>query len=274
MDGAEFVPEPDPFGSFASLFDLDPLDLGGEGPRSGIARRDRGGALGRRGPGCRCHDGPWPHAPGGRPRGRGAVGPKIVDRRPEQLRPGDVLLVGRRARARGSPRGAGGAAGPPSRPPRRPAAHRSVPPSCSATRFAELRPDHRGAAPAHGRRWDATRPRLPSRSWVTEGGIMAPRDLVDLQRLNTALDLGMSDVQMDELFAGVQRRRHSAAQPGGRWPERHAARPPSMTPSGSTRRRASPSRTSATPSSKPRSSPCEPCDALVPLTLIGRLEES
>ena len=43
MDGAEFVPEPDPFGNFSSLFDLDPLDLGGEGPRSGIARRDEDG---------------------------------------------------------------------------------------------------------------------------------------------------------------------------------------------------------------------------------------
>ena len=36
---------------------------------------------------------------------------------------------------------------------------------------------------------------------------MAPRDLVDLRWLNTALDLGMSDRFVQELFAGVQRRR-------------------------------------------------------------------
>ena len=42
VDGAEFVPQPDPFGSFASLFELDPLDLGGEGPHRGVARQDRG----------------------------------------------------------------------------------------------------------------------------------------------------------------------------------------------------------------------------------------
>jgi hypothetical protein len=45
------------------------------------------------------------------------------------------------------------------------------------------------------------------RSWVTDGGIMAPRDRIDLERLQTALDLGMTEVQMDELFACVQRRR-------------------------------------------------------------------
>jgi hypothetical protein len=45
------------------------------------------------------------------------------------------------------------------------------------------------------------------RSWVNGGGIMAPRDRADLARLDTALKLGMTDRQLDELFAGVQRRR-------------------------------------------------------------------
>ncbi|HEY5011329.1 MAG TPA: hypothetical protein VIK61_01320 [Acidimicrobiia bacterium] len=44
------------------------------------------------------------------------------------------------------------------------------------------------------------------RSWVTEG-TMAPQHIDDLERLNRALALGMSDVQVRELFAGVQRRR-------------------------------------------------------------------
>ncbi len=70
VDGAEFVPEPDPFADFSSLFDLDPLDLGGEGPRSGIARRDEDGRLERRGPRRRGHDRPRPHPPGGGPRAR------------------------------------------------------------------------------------------------------------------------------------------------------------------------------------------------------------
>ena len=59
---------------------------------------------------------------------------------------------------------------------------------------------------------------------------MAPRDLVDLQSLNTVLDLGMSDVQVDELFAGVQRRRVFRRAAGGRSHKLHAARPSSVTP--------------------------------------------
>jgi hypothetical protein len=45
------------------------------------------------------------------------------------------------------------------------------------------------------------------RDWVTEGGTMAPQQFEDLERLNTALALGMSDRRLRELFAGVQRRR-------------------------------------------------------------------
>ena len=36
---------------------------------------------------------------------------------------------------------------------------------------------------------------------------MAPQHVDDLKRLNEALDLGLSHVQISELFAGVQRRR-------------------------------------------------------------------
>ena len=43
LDGAEYVPERDPFESLSSLFDLNPLDVGGEGPvvRSRPRGRDR-----------------------------------------------------------------------------------------------------------------------------------------------------------------------------------------------------------------------------------------
>jgi hypothetical protein len=44
------------------------------------------------------------------------------------------------------------------------------------------------------------------RDWVTDG-TMAPLHFDDLERLNTALQLGMSESQVRELFAGVQRRR-------------------------------------------------------------------
>ena len=96
VDGAEYVPEPDPFEEFSSLFDLDPFDFGGEGPHSGLAREsqegdwnaeiaavevstDRGVILLEAGRSIEIR-----------------VGPRIVDREPEQLRRGDILLVGRR----------------------------------------------------------------------------------------------------------------------------------------------------------------------------------
>ena len=63
---------------------------------------------------------------------------------------------------------------------------------------------------------------------------MAPRDLVDLRSLNAALDLGMTDVQMDELFAGVRRRRGFRRAAGRALAGQRAARPSSRTPSGST----------------------------------------
>jgi hypothetical protein len=44
-----------------------------------------------------------------------------------------------------------------------------------------------------------------ARGYVDEDGPLAPRDLVDLQRLNEALRLGLGDQRLREIFAGVRR---------------------------------------------------------------------
>lgn len=44
-----------------------------------------------------------------------------------------------------------------------------------------------------------------ARSYVDEEGPLAPRDLEDLQRLNRALELGLSDRRVQEIFAGLRR---------------------------------------------------------------------
>jgi hypothetical protein len=44
-----------------------------------------------------------------------------------------------------------------------------------------------------------------ARSYVDEDGPLAPRDFADLQRLNEALSLGMTDHRLREAFAGVRR---------------------------------------------------------------------
>jgi len=85
VDGSEHVPEPDPFGDFASLFELTPFEFGGEGPRSTVAREGEGGAWEARVEAVEVRT----------DRGRLfleadrpveiRVGPKIVDRRPEEL---------------------------------------------------------------------------------------------------------------------------------------------------------------------------------------------
>jgi hypothetical protein len=45
------------------------------------------------------------------------------------------------------------------------------------------------------------------RDWVEAQSRLAPRDLADLRRLNAALRLGLTDRELDEIFAAVQRRR-------------------------------------------------------------------
>lgn len=44
-----------------------------------------------------------------------------------------------------------------------------------------------------------------ARSYVDDGGPLAPRDLADLQRLNEALHMGMTERRLSETFAGVRR---------------------------------------------------------------------
>jgi len=272
VDGAEFVPEPDPFGTFASLFGLDPLDLGGEGPRSGIARRDDGGD--------------WTaevsavvvttdHGRFLLEAGREVevrVGARIDDRLPEELQPGDVLLVGRRAGRVGL------LAALEERLAHRPdllAArllidlfHQQV-----RTRFAEsgltIAELHRRLVAA-----GCDKTSVAVRSWVTGGGIMAPRDLVDLRLLNTELELGMSDGQIGELFAGVRRRR-DFRRAAGRALAR-AAR--SSIAVGDTDRVDADTGLSIADLRdaiiEATVITVEPCRGLVPLTLLGRLEGS
>jgi len=204
-DGAEFVPEPDAFEPFLSLFVLDPLDIGGEGPRAGIARQGE--------------DGGWTAAvpaiavttdhgmvlleAGHEVEVR--VGHKIVDKTPEQLHEGDVLLIGRHAGRVGLIEALE------ERLADRPdlfAARLMIDHyhQLIRTRFHE---SGLSLADLHRRMVEAgcDKTSFATRSWVTEGGIMAPRDQVDLESLNTVLELGMTEVQVRELFAGVQRRR-------------------------------------------------------------------
>lgn len=203
-DGAEYVPEPDPFESLSSLFDLDPLDVGGEGPDRVLAREsdpgdwsakvaafavvtDRGHLLLEAGRSVDVRE-----------------GPRIEERRPEQLEPGAVLLVGRRQGRVGLLEALEERLG-----------HR---PDLIAARY--LLDDYRRLV---RKRWDECELTLTGlhrsmvdlgcqktihavRSWVCEG-TMAPQHFDDLERFNAALELGLSEVQLRELFAGVQRRR-------------------------------------------------------------------
>ena len=181
------------------------------------------------------------------------IGTNIQDRRPEQLRPGDVLLVGRRARRVGL------LAALEERLSHRPdllaarllidGYHQLVRSRFvnSGLTIAEL---HRRLAAV-----GCDKTAVTVRSWVTGGGIMAPRDLVDLRSLNTVLDLGMSDLQLDDAVRGGAGDGVTSAEPPvGRWHAQHAARQQSTTPGGWTRIRVCQSRISATPLSRPSSS--------------------
>ena len=204
IDGAEYVAEPDPFGEFTSLFDLDPLDIGGEGPGATIARQDE--------------EGDWmaavPAVAITTDRGRLLLemgrpidvreGLKITERLPEALGPGAIVLVGRRQRRVGLLEALEERLG--DRPDLLAARllvedyRRRV-----RTRFAASRLSianlHRALV---GRGCDKTNAAV--RSWVT-GVTMAPQQFEDLEKLNDALDLELAPLQLRELFAGVQRRR-------------------------------------------------------------------
>lgn len=203
-DGAEYVPEPDPFESLSSLFDLDPLDFGGEGPARGLARQsdygdwsatvrvlevitDRGVLLLEVGKPVDVRE-----------------GARIEERRPEQLMPGSILVIGRRQGRVGLLEAFEELLG-----------HRAdlvaarylledyrrIVRTRRAERGLSLVALHRAMVNAGCNRTLAT-----VRSWVTEG-TMAPQHFEDLEYLNTVLGLGMSDTHKRELFAGVQRRR-------------------------------------------------------------------
>ena len=204
VDGAEYVAEPDPFGELTSLFDLDPLDIGGEGPSTTVARQDDAGD--------------WtaavPAVAVTTDRGRLLLevgqpvdvreGPKISERRPETLEAGAIVLVGRRQGRVGLLEALEERLG--DRPDLLAARflvdhyRRLV-----RTRFAAsdltIAALHRALIQ---RGCDKTSAAV--RSWVTEG-TMAPQHFADLERLNEVLALGLSAMQLRELFAGVQRRR-------------------------------------------------------------------
>ena len=205
VDGAEFVPPPDPFTPFASLFHLDPLDIGGEGTATGLAHQTDQGEWTAAVPAVAVETDQGRVLLEASRSVEVRVGPKIVDRRADQIRSGDVLLIGRREGRVGLLEAL-----------EERLAHR---PDLLAARMLIDR-YHRlvqECLAETGLSYAALHRKLVSlgcdktsfatRSWVTEGGIMAPRDRIDLQRLVAALDLGMSDRQVDELFAGVQRRR-------------------------------------------------------------------
>lgn len=269
LDGAEYVPEPDPFEFLSSLFDLNPLDIGGEGATSGLAREGEGGDWTAAVPALAVVT------------DRGSLlleigrpvdvreGHKIAERRPETLEAGAILLVGRRLGRVGLLEALEERLA--DRPDLMAARflldhyRRLV-----RSRFAEsgltVAALHR-AVVALG--CDKTSAAL--RSWVTDG-TMAPQQFDDLERLNEALQLGLTPQQCSELFAGVQRRRGFRRAAG--------------------RALAAAARGSTVVADENRIDPetglsvadlrdavvqavvveVSPCDHPVPLTLIGRLE--
>jgi hypothetical protein len=204
LDGAEYVPEPDPFEAFVSLFDLDPLDVGGEGPSTGLAREGDGGSWTAAVPAVEVlTDRGVLLLERGRPVDV-REGPKIVERRPETLEPGSILLVGRRQGRVGLLEAL--------------EERFRDRPDLLAARF--LVDDYRRRVRSRFAESGLTvlalhriltdlgcdKTSAAVRSWVTDN-TMAPQHKDDLERLNEGLGLGFSQQQVDELFAGVQRRR-------------------------------------------------------------------
>lgn len=204
VNGAEYVAEPDPFGEFTTLFDLNPLDIGGEAPSTLLARQDQHGAWLAAVPAVAVKTN---HGNLLLEIGRPVdvqEGPRIIERRPELLKPGAVVLVG-------SQQGRVGLlealeerlGGQPELLAARSLIdhyHHRV-----RSRFEEsglsIESLHRRLIGRGCNRTSAT-----VHSWVTEG-TMAPQQFSDLKKLNDALGLGLSPVRLRELFAGVKRRR-------------------------------------------------------------------
>jgi hypothetical protein len=204
LDGAEYVPEPEPFRALSSLFDLDPLDIGGEGPNTGLARQDdqevwtaavpavavmtnRGRLLLEVGQPVDVRD-----------------GVRIVERYAEALEPGAVVLVGRRQGRVGLIEALEERLG--------------ERPDLLAARFlldryrrlvrSRFTESGSTVAALHRALVDqgCTKDRGAVGNWVA-GETMAPQQFADLEHLNKALGLGLSPVELREIFAGVQRRR-------------------------------------------------------------------
>lgn len=205
VDGAEYVAPPDPFDSFAGLFELNPLDIGGEGPSEGIARRDPGGEWKALVDAVRVHTDLGDVLLEAARHVEVRLGPRIVDRRPDHLEAGDVLLIGRRAGRVGLIEALEEKLS--DRPDLFAARllldrYHQLLRSCFEASGLTIAGLHRKMTES-----GCTKTSVAVRSWVTEGGIMAPRDRTDLASLNEVLGLGMSQVEVSELFAGVQRRR-------------------------------------------------------------------
>ncbi|MDA8312464.1 MAG: hypothetical protein M0Z46_18015 [Actinomycetota bacterium] len=272
VEGHEYVPEPDAFEPFDSLFDFDPLDIGDEGPSSQLARQQ--------------DDGDWaaavPAVAVDTDHGRVLleearsvevrVGERIDDRRPLQLKPGDVLLIGRRLGRVGLLEALEERLG--DRPDLMAARmlidryHQLV-----RKRFAEsglgIADLHR-ALQAQG----CDKTSIAVRSWVTDVGIMAPRDREDLRLLCATLAVEMSTTQLDELYACVQRRRVFRRAAGRALAE--AARSSTVV---SDQHRVDPQ--TGLSIADLRDAVIEAvvvavrqCDDPVPLTLLGRLEDT
>lgn len=270
LDGAEYVPEPDPFESLSSLFDLNPLDVGAEGPASGLAREsDAGEWTAEVSAVAVATDHGSVLLETGRPVDV-REGSKIEERRPELLKPGAILLIGRKQGRVGLLEALEERLG--DRPDLLTARfliddyRRRV-----RTRFADSR---LSVAGLHAVLVALGCERTPTavRTWVTDS-TLAPQHLDDLERLNNGLELGLSRVQTRELFAGVQRRRGFRRAAGRALAE--AAR-------GATAVADENRIDSATGFSVAdlREAVVEavvigvsPCDRQVPLTLLGRLEQ-
>ena len=271
LDGAEYVPEPDPFESLASLFDLDPLDIGGEGPASSLAREDEGGSWTASVPAVRIvTDRGVLLLEKGRPIDV-RDGLRIVERRAELLEPGAILLVGRRQ----------GRVGLLEALEERLADR----PDLMAARF--LVDDYRrrvrirfaeaglSVVGLHGvlAGLGCDKTGAAVRSWVTDG-TMAPQQFEDFERLNRGLELGFSAPQAREVFAGVQRRRGFRRAAGRALAE--AARGSTVVAGDS---RVDPKTGLSIVDLREAVveavvTGVSPCDHPVPLTLLGRLETS
>lgn len=204
VDGAEHLPEPDPFEPLASLLELDPLDIGGEGPARGVARQSVNGEWAARVPAVEVvTDHGRLLLEAGKPVDV-RDGNKVAERRPDELTRGSILLVGRREGRVGLLEALEERLG--NRHDLVAARyllddyHHRV-----RTRFTKsgltLVELHRAMT-----RLGCRRTLAAVRSWVTEGA-MAPQHVDDLFFLNRALGLEMSEDHVRELFAGVQRRR-------------------------------------------------------------------